>query len=184
MLALIDLDGPIVDFMSSALKANRSDLPLEKMTKWNAWETLEIPKDEFWKNIEETDNFWEDLSPTSWANDLIAMVEDHGFDWIFCSTPSLDPRSASGKLTWIQRHFPHKARDYSMTTKKFLYAKAWHTLIDDSEINISEYRAVLAGEAIMWPAPWNTMRKVTDPFPYLDGSLTRARKRFEHFRKA
>jgi len=144
----LDMDGVIGDWDTSAQKL--FDQPL-----------AEISKSKIWKKIDgEGFKFWADMDLYPWTEEFVQSLR-----WIdevvICSTPSLDPRSAAGKLRWLQKLFGRNFRDYVLTPKKHLLAKKRNVLIDDKEKNTDDFSRN-GGIGILFPRPWNRMRNRTE----------------------
>ena len=71
------------------------------------------------------------------------------------TSPTKCPESLAGKLEWIHGHFPEwMHRQYAITPRKHLFARADSLLIDDHSENIERFEAH-GGHAILVPRPWN-----------------------------
>jgi 5'-nucleotidase len=83
--------------------------------------------------------FFADLEPVDGAIEALKEFKDDGHHVVILSAPSYPGSSAVDKLDWIHKHLPfiHK-RDVMLGWHKFMMKG--DVLIDDSPVNIKEYR--------------------------------------------
>lgn len=156
------MDGVLSDFTSSALQLFNSklnkNLILDEYVKynlgWNIEKAYNISVSDFWKIINEEENFWINLKPFPWAVDLIKFLRQIG-EITIVTTPSLDPDCARQKLEYLYKHFRIKSDDVFLGAKKYLMAGNG-ILIDDSPSNINKFK-YHGGHAILIPSNWNTL---------------------------
>mgnify|MGYP001187749547 CR=1 FL=1 len=152
----LDMDGVLVDFVSGAIEATGIDLTHDTWTEWDAYRLKEWSSDQFWAPINERLYFWEDLQPYPWAEELLELCKSFG-EVVFCSTPSRNPESASGKLTWLQQRGWLKDHDCILMKDKWRLAKPGTILIDDRRDSCALFSAH-GGKSICFPQPWNRDR--------------------------
>lgn len=117
-------------------------------------EILGISLEDFWESVnKQRPRLWETLPEYSWFPRLYTNLSKLG-EVVFCTTPTIDPRSVSGKLIWLQHRFGRHFRGYVMTEKKYLLAKEDTLLVDDDQDNVNKFLAH-GGNAILVPQPWN-----------------------------
>jgi 5'(3')-deoxyribonucleotidase len=172
---LLDMDGVIVDFVTSALNVhiNRIGEEGRRHLHWPTGE-YDIPKvpnisiEEFWEKIEETSHFWLNLQPYPWHKTLIDAVKRIARGTVlFCSSPTTHaPSSATGKVEWLQRVYgdgdsdpcvghEERIKNFILTSQKWALASPSTVLIDDSDKNCKEFRNA-GGAAILFPRHWNS----------------------------
>ncbi len=159
----IDLDGVLGRFMEHACNAHgipyRPDLypagvydtaklievsGLTRMTQQAFWDRFDF---EFW-----------DTMP--WTEDG-KMILDMAFKKVgrqnvcIATSPSLNPQSAAGKMSWIQREVPELKRQYFIGSAKYFLANPEMALMDDYDRNIGEFIAH-GGVGITVPRIWNS----------------------------
>ena len=102
---------------------------------------------------------------------LEACAEAVGRENVCIATsPTKCPESLAGKLEWIHDHFPEwMHRQYAITPRKHLFARADSLLIDDYGENVARFEAH-GGRAILVPRPWND-NWASDPRNYLEEKL-------------
>lgn len=160
-LIFLDLDGLVCDFVSGALAANKiedSESILSKMKgSYNIHAILGLPANDFWRAITQVEDFWCNLVPTDDAHEIMNEVESVAptQNIFFLSSPSLDPKCHSGKIMWVNRHFPKYTRQTILTSHKHLLAGNSRVLIDDSDSNVESFKKA-GGRAILYPRPWNS----------------------------
>ena len=160
-----DLDGVIANFVEGAIEV--ADLPLthDQVTQWDFFK-LYMSSEEFWARVHAQSCFWEDLPVYPWAHELVEALRAFG-EVVFCSDPTLDDESATGKIRWLKRHGFVKpgGKNYILAAEKWRLSTSKAYLLDDSLANC--YRFVLGGygESILFPQRWNTtyMPAVLDP---------------------
>lgn len=107
---------------------------------------------EVWISAPESDEFGSLLSACA---DLVGRK-----NVCILTTPTRDPECLAGKLEWIHDHFPPwMHRQYLMGPAKHLLAQPGALLIDDSDLNVKQFR-IHGGSAILVPRPWNPLHKV------------------------
>jgi 5'(3')-deoxyribonucleotidase len=152
----LDLDGVLFNFVSASIET--CDLPLthDDVKTWNYFEPY-MSALEFWKRIHEQQYFWEDLPVYPWAGDLIDMLEKYG-DVVFCTDPSHDDESATGKLRALKRHgfLALGGTNYVLCKDKWRLARENTWLIDDSTANCGHFLQH-GGNALVFPQIWNGM---------------------------
>jgi len=162
---LCDLDGVLSDFLSLALEklaANEDTAPLTptsakdyaRFGHFDIAEIYGISMTKFWDTLEKGDNFWCNLKPFPWAQDLLAWLETIAPVTI-CTSPSLHPVCAKQKIEWVEKHLSRKNTHLMIGTRKYLMAKPENLMIDDYEKNIDAFRSN-GGYAIKVPSNWNT----------------------------
>lgn len=155
---LLDMDGVIADFVTASIKA--ADLPLthDQVTIW-AYYREHMTEDQFWEKVGDDERFWNEIEPYPWAAQLVAMCQEYGKVY-FCSSPCLDPKSASAKIEWLRHHgfMGQRRNDYILTSHKGLLGNPSRVLIDDGDHNIEAFRKS-GGQTILFPQPWNAAGK-------------------------
>lgn len=171
---LLDMDGVIVDWTSGVLNhlrglvdhkilvaykeeyakaLNHQECKLDYAIDRN----MGISRDAFWALLS-NEAFWENLPKFPWSDQLISMAYDYG--WYLCTSPTLAPECASGKMKWIQHEFGKSFRHFVITPKKQLVQGV---LIDDRWYK---------DDQIIFPAPWNKYKSfVRDPINYIYSEL-------------
>lgn len=162
MRILIDMDGVIADWEGSVSKLFGIE-PDWSNNQTNIVEALKITKSQLWNKINSTPNFWEDISPLPWKNELINLSLTITQDVYICTSPGIaDPLAVAGKARWINKHLPHKFRkDFVFTAHKHLLANKDTILIDDNEKqydNFSKY----GGIPFLFPSKSNRNRSAIE----------------------
>jgi len=122
--------------------------------------------------------FWSGLPESREFEELIELAEDIvGFEnTLILTAPICSPepdlvsdrwrettsQCLAGKYNWIIDHFPNEMhRNFSMCPVKHLCAAPDALLIDDSNKNVSEFKAA-GGQTILMPRPWNNLHYLGD----------------------
>lgn len=160
-----DLDGVIANFVEGAIEA--ADLPLthDDVKEWDFFKPY-MSSEEFWGRVHAQSCFWEDLPVYPWAHELVEALRSFG-DVVYCSDPTLDDESATGKIKWLKRHGFVKPgeKNYILTAEKWRLAAQHSYLVDDSYKNCVDFARHGNGEWNVFPQRWNTtyMPAVADP---------------------
>ncbi|MEN9918903.1 MAG: hypothetical protein RL662_1339 [Bacteroidota bacterium] len=157
---LLDLDGVMTDFLSSALallnaRFDRTITP-EEYAKHNIFDIEKvygISSKDFWDTIE-TKDFWISMKPMPWAKELYEKLNKIAPVTI-ASSPSNNPFCAADKAIWVQKHLGLKNSNLMLGSRKYLMASTYNVLIDDYPKNIDKFREH-GGHAILIPSSWNT----------------------------
>jgi len=128
-------------------------------------------------------SFWASMPRSVW----VKVPESPFFSWLLeacakavgrenvciATSPTKCPESLAGKLEWIHDHFPKwMHRQYAITPRKHLFARADSLLIDDHSENINRFEAH-GGHTVLVPRPWND-NWASDPRNYLEEKLRAA----------
>lgn len=159
----LDMDGVCCNFIeaTAVLFGRTYD---ELILSWpdgmySLSERLEITEEELHAKIDEHGNgFWTGLAEYSYFKPMYEYLRMFG-EVIFLSTPTWNPASLDGKLTWLQDRYGRNFRDYIFTTHKHRLANMTTILIDDHPENCKKF-AEAGGMAIQFPAPGFPLRKV------------------------
>ncbi len=157
MICLLDIDDVLVDFVGQAHRYHR--LPYDPENYPYPLGVFEVfppagsglTDDEFWNFPEE---FWTTLPWTKEGKRILDLAEIFFDEVYLCSTPTLSPESASGKMKWIKSNMPDYIRKFVLTPAKWLCAGKETLLVDDGRHNTDEFEAK-GGQAILVPRPWN-----------------------------
>ena len=168
MIALLDIDGVLVDFESAALQVHGVNdakkfrtLP-RQLGVWDMTVGLDISMDEFWKPIDEAGaEFWEGLEKYSHFDTVLNFVHNEFTSWYLCSAPSRCPTSYTGKVNWIQKEFGRDFDRFFLTPHKEMLANPGRCLIDDRFINVQNFSAH-GGHALLFPSLANNLHKFAD----------------------
>lgn len=160
---LLDMDG-VVSHFTAALAALTSDY---QDLLWPERDDLcgnygFASNDDLWQTIDRAGQaFWQDMPVMPWAQELYDVLRPYSV--VFCTSPAYNPVCAAGKMAWLQRFTGDRAlRDVVITPRKELLARPRSILIDDLERNVRKFRTA-GGQAILFPAPYNSMRGQFDP---------------------
>ena len=151
----LDMDGTICDMVgAAAARWGRPDFA-HPVGKVRLAEALGLDERTFWSRLNDH-AFWSTLPKTEICDDLLLTAQALvGIDnvWV-CSTPTLSPFSASGKVAWVQAHYAGLDRQYHLTTEKWRCAAPGDVLVDDDEKHEAKWVA-RGGHFVLVPRPWN-----------------------------
>lgn len=149
---LLDLDGVIVDFVSSALKSHGREEPHDSVTSWNFYEAWGMTDSEFWAPLKGRE-FWANLEPYPWGVELYRKVAEI-LPVTITSAPSVDEECTIGKYDWVKKHLGVTPDECMMGKRKHLLAHPLHVLVDDSPANCMAFQN-RSGRFIGFKQPWN-----------------------------
>jgi 5'(3')-deoxyribonucleotidase len=158
----LDMDGVCTDFASAGIRANGRD-PTQVLATWDQsfrgeflpYKVMELDRDAYWEAIaRQGESFWINLQEYEWYPKLVCSLLEMG-EVVFLTSGIYEPRSLSGKLIWLQHRFGNDFQGYIFTAKKYLLANPWSILIDDYELNVTEFRQH-GGQAVLFPQIWNS----------------------------
>lgn len=167
-LILIDMDGVCVNFVRGVCDLTGVDYNwlwetfIEEKIEHDICKALDVDPSEFWKQIQIDGGgktFWRNLPELPLYRHLLEQF--HEENWMFCTSPSLDPQSAAGKIEWIQMRHSKWERRYVITPHKEALAQRNTLLIDDKEENCKNF-IENGGSAIHVPTPWNKWHRGPD----------------------
>ena len=175
---LLDMDGVLSDFVTAALQLHGR---IETLQNWPAGEwsmpkVLGLSRESFWSRIDEQGSeFWRQLAPYAWLDELTALVGAQA-PFTILTSPSRDPHCPTGKIQWLREHISPRFNAYLIGAQKHLCAQANHVLIDDSDHNVTTFREQ-GGQAILFPQIWNSNHGQSDPLNYVRSELSRLNTR-------
>lgn len=173
---LLDMDEVLVDFVSAAIALHGQDRETVyarwKPGKWSMTEPLQLTPDQFWEPIHRAGaDFWVNLEPKPWIEELIKIVEQYTRNWHVVTSPSRCPTCYDGKVRWLKNYFGPGFDRFAITPHKHLFAKPNTILIDDRGENCRKFEAY-GGDAIIFPAIQNCLHWRRDnPLEFVSGQL-------------
>ena len=157
----VDLDGVLVNFIEGWMD-HYSIQDRKTVTKWNFGEDYGLDRKDFYRSITSLPiSFWSNLTPTSWAFDLIERLAE-GFDFlnverIMFLSHSVSEDCRVGKQLWVNKHFPELGDSLitvSDSKLKSKFANVNCTLIDDKFQNCVDFHKA-GGKSFLFARPWN-----------------------------
>lgn len=166
-IALIDLDGVLVDAQGAALERRGVTAYDYAALTWNFHEQFGLTYDQLWG---ETDRaFWAGLPWTPEGKALVVGVEalarefhgaaDHHVGLL--SKPVRADGCRDGKQDWVDRNLPTYSNRLFLGAAKWVLSSPRHVLIDDSDYQVQDY-VEAGGRGVVVPRPWNSRRRETD----------------------
>jgi 5'(3')-deoxyribonucleotidase len=158
MQALVDLDGTLLDVVGAMFRALGTDTTFADIRgNYDMAQVIGLQCDLY--SVFGPD-FWEHLPWLPDGEKLLAEI-GQAIGWknvSLCTSPTLEPSSAEGKLRWIRQHLPvfWERRDYILTPLKWRLATPNTILIDDCEDQVNQFLDH-GGKAILVPRPWNSL---------------------------
>ena len=179
MRIILDLDEVLVDFLSPACIVHGTTKT--QLIESGIWQpgisglhkVLGISLDAFWQKLNAAGNeFWEDLEPQPWADELLELVIDKsGGDWLIASTPGYSSDCYIGKTDWLKNFFGYKFNRFAVFPYKEMLANKKTVLIDDQEDNILKFSKE-GGRSILFPTLGNVLHRYRlNPMPFVKERL-------------
>jgi len=171
----LDMDGVLVNFDQGVRDQFKVDwYPGE--FKINYQKEFGMSKDLFW-SILDNERFWAELPWTTHGEAVMRLVEN--LRPCILSTVVV-PSAFAGKYQWLQKNFPSPLKDSRVLFTSAMIGETHDSkrhcagpgsiLIDDNEAMCKNWEDA-GGEAILYPAAWNSMEHITDPVGYLMARL-------------
>lgn len=148
-MIFLDLDGVIVNFTKGFAQKAKVALPPKSYLEYGHME--KVLGKRVWTYKLDYD-FWINLDPYPWSNDLVDLVESYDKDFRFLSAAVYDQGAWSGKYQWLKNHFGQKYTKkliICISDKSFAARDKKSILIDDRDKNIKNFIAA-GGSAITW----------------------------------
>jgi 5'(3')-deoxyribonucleotidase len=169
----VDVDGVLADWVKGAVDLFGFDEE-ELYDNWEIGQDITdaagISLNELWRGIDaEGADFWANLEPFPWANDLWDLCKSIA-PTIVLTSPSKHPLSLAGKIIWLNNQFGAPFRDFLIGSKKEFCARQGSVLIDDNDEKCQKFIAN-GGRAIVFPQPWNVLRGIEDKFEFVADAL-------------
>ena len=149
-MIFVDLDGVIANFVGGVMARLGTVEPAD----WNIHEWYDMTPDEFWSQFTDHD-FWAGLQKTPQADELMEGVIASGDEFYFATSPVYASGGSSGKIAWLQKHYPKYSRNYFLTPHKHLLSGYGRILIDDHNVNIDKWN-LGDGLGLLLERPWST----------------------------
>ena len=154
-LVLLDLDGVLSQWLMAACETcdidiNDEDIRAELKDGVYVCDMGLISEEDLWKKIDaEGTDWWANLNLNPWTKKLVEEMEKLGTVYILTS-PGSCVSAPSGKMKWIEKHFPDLITKFICVKDKWICAGKNRILIDDSEKKIEAFREH-GGHAFHWP---------------------------------
>lgn len=159
---LLDCDGVLADFLSSALEKLNAKLgrtitlsEYAKLNTWHIYDVYGITTAQFWDIIEEGHCLWNNIKPFPWAKELVKYCEQFGRVTI-ATTPSFSPECAAQKTAWLRDNLGILNDAVMIGGRKELMGKPGNFLIDDNTTNVEKFIEA-GGDGVIVPSNWNTL---------------------------
>lgn len=181
---LCDMDGVLFDFHKAALEAHgikesrREEWPIAGQDLPTRLGLAGLPnwKDIFWAPINIKPNFWIELEPFPWVEDLLQICGNFSKNVVICSSPakSWNGEDKRQKLECLAKHGIHREVKFSYHKEEF--SEKGVLLIDDWEKQTVPF-AAKEGSSILFPQPWNqNYIHVANPLDYVLEQLNSIQK--------
>lgn len=168
MIAYIDLDGVLVDAVNGMCRFHGIENPYlkkENAGQWHIHKRAGMRWQDFWPPLNNFE-FWASLPKTEECDEIIATVEQYGFEIAIATSHGNMPMAAAGKVAWCQQHLKYKCIPIQ---EKWRLANPNTLLIDDSDKNIVEF-VQHGGHGLLLPRPWNKSYE-DDPMVAFHGEI-------------
>lgn len=115
-------------------------------------------KQEMWDVINAIPDFWENIPPYSWCEELVDALQSVDEVQILTSSPRTDAltksNASTGKARWVGRYLLNKNLKVNIVSDKYLLAAPGRILIDDRESHCRKF-GEHDGQSILFDQPWN-----------------------------
>lgn len=160
-MIFLDMDGVICNIRQAVADIYNIKVTPEKEKLFgNALDKLiglEI-KQEMWGVINAIPDFWENIPPYPWCEELVDALQSVDEVQILTSSPSTDALTKSnaftGKARWIGKYLFDKNLRVNIVHDKYLLAAPERILIDDRNNHCKKFKKH-GGKSILFAQPWN-----------------------------
>lgn len=178
---LLDQDEVLTDFVSAACQIHGTTralmLPNWPHEQWSIVEPLAktlsrpLSNTQFWAPIHNNEQFWLDLLPTPWCDQLWQLCRSHSSEVHIVSSPAMCDTSYTGKVKWLKKKFGQSFDNFILSPHKHLLAKPSAVLIDDRDENCRKFVRA-GGKAILFPSHGNRLYSLAhDPLSHVQQVL-------------
>lgn len=169
MITFLDLDGTCADFHASASRLAGIS-PITSMADRAMGERIQCSYHletfmgmDIWQKIEAAGvDFWAELAPTPWLNDMVEVISRASDELYVLTTPMhIAAAAVPGKIEWCRKYLPRvPGKNIIFTGQKQLLAGPGRLLVDDADDVVEQFR-LSGGQAFCVPQPWNRRRADT-----------------------
>lgn len=176
-IVLLDMDGVVCSFVDHALKTHgREDVIIKD---WNIEKQLGMTKEQFQEPINEGGAWWwRSMPELTWCKKVVQLASTASDEFYFCSSPAHYFGASDGKALWLRDRLGTWFDLMIFTKHKHVLAKPGTVLIDDSERNCNRFIAC-GGDAVLFPAAWNSLGVMKQPEVYLEEELEALSEKFD-----
>lgn len=160
-MIFLDMDGVICNIGQAVADLYNIEVtPEEEKLFGNALDKLINleTKQELWNIINAIPDFWENIPPYPWCEELVDALQSVDEVQILTSSPSTDAltksNASTGKSKWVGKHLLDKNLRVNIVHDKYLLAAPERILIDDRESHCNLFRQY-GGKSILFKQPWN-----------------------------
>ncbi len=156
MICFLDMDGVLCDFHGAILKYHNKSDPYynpDNLGKYGLHTLLGMRYMDMMSPL--TTEFWENLSPTPWMQDLVSLSKKL-YDTYILTAPAANDACLAGKRVWIRKYLPYFNERFLIGTCKHACASKNNILVDDKTSNIDKF-IQYGGHGVLVPQPWNCL---------------------------
>ncbi len=160
-MIFLDMDGVIANIGQAVARIYGIELTPESEKQYGntLYKLLALDsKQELWDVINAIPDFWEEIPPYPWCEELVDALQSVDEVQILTSSPRTDAltksNASTGKSRWIGKHLLEKKLRVNIVHDKYLLAGPGRVLIDDREGHCNGFRN-FGGMSILFAQPWN-----------------------------
>jgi 5'(3')-deoxyribonucleotidase len=174
----LDMDEVLCDFTGGAARlfgVPRAELDQNRaLGVWSIVEPLHTTLGGFGRMVcSAGEDFWANLQPTPWANEIVDLVSFFTEDWWILTQPFADcvECCCKGKQRWLNQFFGEGFPRCRMQGNKHLLARENAVLIDDKEETVLQFRQ-FGGKSILFPSLGGSLYSLAkNPVAYVANQL-------------
>jgi len=156
----IDMDGVLVNWLDSAIQACGLTLDSELINGLEEGKSVKDYCPNVWDHINQYGpEWWANLEPLPWYNELIDTVDAVGLPYCVLSSPGSILRypetaknACQGKIDWMTKYLPEV--DLVLAHSKYYCASSDKFLIDDNYGKLDKFNQY-DGITFKWPLQYN-----------------------------
>lgn len=160
---LLDMDGVLSDFFTSAVKnlnqATGKNITIPEYVSYNTFDMEKIwgiSVEDFWKFADNSETFWEDISPYPWYKEIYSYLTNFGEVTLATSPAPHNVSCATQKAKWVKKYLGLDNHSMMIGSRKYLMANPNTILVDDYHKNIEKFSNA-GGKTCLIRSNWNTL---------------------------
>ena len=153
---IVDCDGTVGDFLPHLLSKLGWPVPIESATSYKFQDYLTPAQYKKAKDMLSKPNFWSSIPVSKGAKLGIKLLEDWGYDVVWCSSPWLGCTEwEHTRRRWLQRHFNSYNDNIVFTSRKELLRGDF--IIEDKPETIKKFLLENpSAQGYLVPQPYNS----------------------------
>ena len=147
MKIILDVDGPVADFIGGIVSLIDRPNNRHEATEWDWWNTYADHDKIKIEQALRTRNFWENLPITTGALPGIQYLRDQGHEIIWCTSPySKCPVWVDARYKWLEKNFQRGNLEEPIVFTRHKYLIRATAMIEDHPLWLTEWEKAWKSE--------------------------------------